>query len=54
MMKTMTQAISIPQFTLSDDMDATGLFKLRKELKQQIPDLTVLPFFMKALSLAMA
>ena len=34
-------------------MDCTGLFNLRRELKQQVPDLTVLPFFMKALSLAM-
>ena len=34
-------------------MDCTALFALRQELKLQIPDLTVLPFFMKALSLAM-
>jgi len=49
----MTQALQIPAFCFSDDMDATGLFELRRELKQQVPDLTVLPFFMKALSLAL-
>ena len=53
MTKTMTQSLTIPMFGFSDDMDATGLFALRRELKQQIPDLTVLPFFMKALSLTM-
>jgi 2-oxoisovalerate dehydrogenase E2 component (dihydrolipoyl transacylase) len=49
----MTQSLSIPTFTFSDDMDATALIKLRKELKESIPDLTFLPFFIKALSLAM-
>ena len=34
-------------------MDATKLIALRKELKQSITDLTFMPFFMKALSLAM-
>ena len=53
MTKTMTQSLSIPTFTFSDDMDATALIKLRKELKESIPDLTFLPFFIKALSLAM-
>lgn len=53
MTKTMTQSLSIPTFTFSDDMDATALIQLRKELKESIPDLTFLPFFIKALSLAM-
>jgi 2-oxoisovalerate dehydrogenase E2 component (dihydrolipoyl transacylase) len=53
MTKTMTQALSIPTFTFSDDIDATEMMKMRKELKKQIPDLTLLPFFIKALSLAM-
>jgi len=34
-------------------MDATNLLRLRKDLKQSIPDLTLLPFFMKALSLSL-
>ena len=45
--------MSIPSFTFSDDMDATALIKLRKELKSSIPDLTFIPFFIKAISLAM-
>jgi len=49
----MTQSLQIPAFGFSDDMDCTGLFELRRELKQQVHDLTVLPFFMKALSLAL-
>ena len=53
MTKTMTQSLSIPTFTFSDDMDATALISLRKELKTSIPDLTFIPFFIKALSLAM-
>jgi 2-oxoisovalerate dehydrogenase E2 component (dihydrolipoyl transacylase) len=53
MTKTMTQALTIPTFTYSDDMDATKLIALRKELKKTHKDLTMLPFFIKALSLAM-
>jgi len=53
MTKTMTQSLSIPTFTYSDDIDATATLALRKQLKQHIPDLTLLPFFIKALSLAM-
>jgi 2-oxoisovalerate dehydrogenase E2 component (dihydrolipoyl transacylase) len=53
MTKTMTQALTIPTFTYSDDIDATSLMKLRKDLKEHIPDITLLPFFIKALSLAM-
>lgn len=49
----MTHSLSIPSFVFSDDMDATALIALRKELKVSIPDLTFLPFFIKAISLAM-
>jgi len=53
MTKTMTQALNVPTFTFSDDMDATRLLEMRQELKANVPGLTVLPFFIKALSLAM-
>lgn len=53
MTKTMTQSLSIPTFTYSDDIDATATMALRKDLKTHLPDLTLLPFFIKALSLAM-
>ena len=53
MTKTMTQALTIPTFTFSDDMDATSLLHLRKNAKAHIDGLTLLPFFIKALSLAM-
>jgi len=53
MVKTMTQSLNIPMFTLSDDCDATELLKMRQQLKQDVKGLTVLPFFIKAISLAM-
>jgi len=34
MTKTMTQSLTVPTFTFSDDMDATQLIKLRNELKE--------------------
>ena len=53
MTKTMTQALSIPFFVLSDDINATEVIAMRNELKKDIEGLTILPFFIKALSLAM-
>jgi 2-oxoisovalerate dehydrogenase E2 component (dihydrolipoyl transacylase) len=53
MTKTMTDSLTIPTFTFSDDMDATKLINLRQELKQSIDGLTFMPFFIKAISLAM-
>ena len=53
MTKTMTQSLTIPTFTFSDDIDATATMNLRKQLKKDFPDLTLLPFFIKALSFAM-
>jgi len=53
MTKTMTESLSIPFFTFSDEIDATQLIKLRKEMKSVHPKLTILPFFVKACSIAM-
>ena len=53
MTKTMTESLSIPFFTLSDEMDATSLIALRKEMKAVHPKITMLPFFIKACSIAM-
>ena len=53
MTKTMTEALSIPAFTFSDEMDATALIALRKEMKKVHTNLTMLPFFIKACSIAM-
>jgi len=53
MTKTMTESLSIPSFTFSDQMDATALIALRKEMKKVHPKLTMMPFFMKAISIAM-
>lgn len=53
MTKTMTESLSIPFFTLSDEMDATQLIALRKEMKAVHPKITMLPFFIKACSIAM-
>lgn len=53
MVKTMTESLTIPFFTLSEEMDATNLIALRKELKAIHPKLTMLPFFIKACSIAM-
>lgn len=53
MTKTMTEALSIPAFTFSDSMDATALIALRKEMKKVHTNLTMLPFFIKACSIAM-
>lgn len=50
----MTASLSVPTFTFSDDADCTNLIALRQKLKTQIEGgITLLPFFMKALSLAM-
>ena len=53
MTKTMTESLSIPFFTFSDEIDATKLIKLRKEMKSAHSKLTMLPFFIKACSIAM-
>lgn len=58
MAKQMTESVStIPHFTYADEFDVTNLIALREKLKGQYKEkgirLTVMPFFIKALSLAL-
>jgi 2-oxoisovalerate dehydrogenase E2 component (dihydrolipoyl transacylase) len=55
MVKTMTQANSVPHFTYCDEYDMSELVKLRKQLKKQNKDLKIsyLPFIIKACSQAL-
>ncbi|ATC94562.1 dihydrolipoyllysine-residue acetyltransferase [Pseudoalteromonas tunicata] len=52
----MASVTTIPHFTFSDEIDLTQIIDLRLQLKQQYQDqgvkLTMMPFFVKALSLA--
>ena len=54
MTKTMTDALSIPFFVYQDDYNASEVIKLRKKLKEGGTKLTMLPFFVKAISLALS
>ncbi|NQY64290.1 MAG: dihydrolipoyllysine-residue acetyltransferase [Alteromonadaceae bacterium] len=58
MAKAMVNSVAtIPHFTYCEEIDMTNLIKLRKELKEvyakQDIKLTMMPFFMKAMSLAL-
>ena len=53
MTKTMTDALSIPTFGYMDDYEAGKLIAMRKELKKSNEKLTMLPFFIKACSIAL-
>jgi pyruvate/2-oxoglutarate dehydrogenase complex dihydrolipoamide acyltransferase (E2) component len=57
MAKSMTAALRIPHFGLSDELNLTKLVKLRAQLKKQAErrgvHLSYLPFFLKAASLAL-
>lgn len=58
MAKAMQVSVStIPHFTYSDEVDLTALYELRKQLKPEYEaqgiKLTMMPFFMKAMSMAM-
>jgi 2-oxoisovalerate dehydrogenase E2 component (dihydrolipoyl transacylase) len=58
MAKAMQESVStIPHFTYSDEVDLTQLVALRKKLKPEYEKqgikLTMMPFFMKAMSMAM-
>lgn len=57
MLKTMTEALKIPHFIYSDEVDVTKLVQLRQTLKPHAAahdiKLTFMPFFIKAASLAL-
>jgi 2-oxoisovalerate dehydrogenase E2 component (dihydrolipoyl transacylase) len=53
MQKTMTEALTIPQFFYKDEIDLTELSKLREDVKKHYKGLTFMPFFMKAFSMAL-
>ncbi|CAF1093368.1 unnamed protein product [Adineta steineri] len=55
MVKTMTQANTVPHFTYCDEYDMSQLVKLRKQLKKQNKDIKIsyLPFIIKACSQAL-
>lgn len=54
MMKSMTEALLIPHLTYCEDIYMEQVIELRRQLKSNIKDvkLTYMPFFVKALSLA--
>lgn len=53
MTKTMTDALQIPFFGYMDDYQVTEIMKLRSDLKKSYQKLTMLPFFIKAISLSL-
>ena len=53
MTKTMTESLTVPTFTFMDEFDASSIFSLQKTLKSRFPNLTLLPFILKALSLSL-
>ncbi|WP_258240581.1 dihydrolipoyllysine-residue acetyltransferase [Pseudidiomarina homiensis] len=58
MAKAMTESVStIPHFTYADEFDLTKVMALQKQLKERYKDegirITMMPFFIKALSLAL-
>ena len=53
MTKTMTDALHIPFYGFMDDYDLTNLIRIRADLKKSNPKLTMLPFFIKAISLSL-
>lgn len=58
MFKSMTQSLQVPHFGLSEEIDLTKLVEMKPELKkisseQGVP-LTFMPFFIKAVSIALA
>ena len=49
----MTDALQIPFFGYMDDYQVTEIMKLRSDLKKSYQKLTMLPFFIKAISLSL-
>lgn len=57
MVKSMTESLKIPHLTYNEDVYMDNLIMVRGQLKKQVPDkvkLTYMPFFMKALSMAIS
>mgnify|MGYP002369593324 FL=1 len=54
MTKTMTDALHIPFFAYMDDYQVSDIMKLWQDLKKTYSKLTMLPFFIKALSLGLS
>jgi 2-oxoisovalerate dehydrogenase E2 component (dihydrolipoyl transacylase) len=57
MVKSMTESLKIPHLTYNEDVYMDNLITVREQLKKQVPDkvkLTYMPFFMKALSMAIS
>ena len=58
MVKSMTSSLSVPHMVYTDEINVTSLQEIRSQLKPMciergIPKLTLLPFFLKAASLAL-
>ena len=54
MQKSMTAANSIPHMFLMDDIEVTELVRMRNYIKKELKkNITFMPFFLKAFSLAM-
>jgi 2-oxoisovalerate dehydrogenase E2 component (dihydrolipoyl transacylase) len=53
MTKTMTDSLSIPFFMFADEYDVTKLLAMRQRIKKDGNNVTVLPFFVKAVSSAL-
>jgi 2-oxoisovalerate dehydrogenase E2 component (dihydrolipoyl transacylase) len=53
MTKTMTDSLKTPIYAYMDDYDISNLIRIRSDLKKTHPKLTMLSFFIKAISLSL-